>query len=40
MFLYQELKCLGQFTMLKREIKCGGIQQIVFGENNLIILEN
>jgi hypothetical protein len=25
--------------MLKRVIKCGGIQQIVFGENNLFLLE-
>jgi hypothetical protein len=26
--------------MSKREIKCGGIQQIVFGDNNLIEIIN
>jgi hypothetical protein len=34
MFHYPEEKYLGLFIMLKREIKCGGIQQIVFGEIN------
>jgi hypothetical protein len=40
MFLYPELMYLGQFTMLKREIKCGGIQQIVFGVIKRNIKEN
>jgi hypothetical protein len=34
MFHCPEPKYLGQFIMLKKEIKCGGIQQIVSGINN------
>jgi len=39
MFLYPDCRVLGQFTILKREIKCGGIQQIEFGKINLNNLE-
>jgi hypothetical protein len=39
MFHCQDCQVLGQFTILKKEIKCGGIQQIEFGKINLNNLE-